>query len=156
MLTKNDLQRLSEIRLEDALHLLQANKASSAYYLAGYSVELGLKACISNLFQENVIPDKGLVNAIYTHSLEALMNTSGLLPELNADIKADAMFGANWGRSSSLLLGWWGIPFGLIVTPIIILMNTVAMFQDPGIKGPTKALNHRSRSILANREMGKA
>lgn len=56
----------------------------------------------------------------------------------------------------SLLLGWWGIPFGLIVTPIIILMNTVAMFQDPGIKGPTKALNHRSRSILANREMEKA
>lgn len=106
MLTKNDLQRLSEIRLEDALHLLQANKASSAYYLAGYSVELGLKACISNLFQENVIPDKGLVNAIYTHSLEALMNTSGLLPELNADIKADAMFGANWGRSTP----WVGDP----------------------------------------------
>ena len=97
MLNKNDLQRLSEIRLEDAIHLLQANKASSAYYLAGYSIELGLKACISNLFQENVIPDKGLVNAIYTHSLEALMSTSGLLPELNADMKNDPMFGANWG-----------------------------------------------------------
>lgn len=97
MLTKNDLQRLSVTRLEDAIYLLQSNKASSAYYLAGYSIELGLKACISNLFQENVIPDKGLVNAIYTHSLEALMSTSGLLPELKTDMKKDAMFSANWG-----------------------------------------------------------
>jgi putative lipase involved disintegration of autophagic bodies len=97
MLTKNDLQRLSIMRLEDAIYLLQSNKASSAYYLAGYSIELGLKACISNLFQKDVIPDKGLVNAIYTHSLEALMSTSGLLPELKTDMKNDAMFGANWG-----------------------------------------------------------
>ena len=97
MLTKSDLQRLSVMRLEDAIHLLQSNKASSAYYLAGYSIELGLKACISNLFQSNVIPDKGLVSAIYTHSLEALMSISGLLPELKSDMKSDAMFGANWG-----------------------------------------------------------
>src|SRR5512139_3285056 len=31
----------------------------------------------------------------------------------------------------SLLLGWWGIPFGLIVTPIIIVSNVVLMFQNP-------------------------
>lgn len=78
MLTKIDLQRLAEARLEDAVFLLRANSASSAYYLAGYSVELGLKACISKLFKEDVIPDKSLVNATYTHSLEALMSTSGL------------------------------------------------------------------------------
>ncbi|MFH7585469.1 HEPN domain-containing protein [Oceanimonas smirnovii] len=97
MLTKIDLQRLAEARLEDSVFLLRANRASSAYYLAGYSVELGLKACISKLFQENVIPDKSLVNATYTHSLEALMSTSGLLPELKADMKAHPRFGANWG-----------------------------------------------------------
>lgn len=97
MLNRNDLQRLAQIRLEDSIVLLQANKASSAYYLAGYSVELGIKACISKLFQNDVIPDKGLVNAIYTHSLESLMATSGLLPQLNADIKEDPVFGAYWG-----------------------------------------------------------
>ncbi len=58
--------------------------------------------------------------------------------------------------TGSLLLGWWGIPFGLIVTPIIALMNIVAMFQNPGIKEPTKALKHRSRSILAAQQMDKA
>jgi hypothetical protein len=97
MLTKSDLQRLAEIRLEDAVLLLRNNKASSAYYLAGYAVELALKACAAKLFQNNTIPDKNLVTALYTHSLEQLMATSGLLPELKAAIKADSAFGANWG-----------------------------------------------------------
>ena len=97
MLTREDLQRLARLRIGDAILLLQANKASSAYYLAGYAVELGLKACISKLFQENVIPDKGLVNTIYTHSLEHLMTSSGLLPQLKVDIKADPVFGSYWG-----------------------------------------------------------
>lgn len=97
MLIRNDLQRLAEVRLEDAVHLLRANKASSAYYLAGYAIELGLKACISKLFQSDVIPDRGFVNAIYTHSLESLVALSGLLPQLKADMNADPVFGAYWG-----------------------------------------------------------
>jgi hypothetical protein len=46
MLTKNDLESLVQVRLDDAIFLLQANHSSSAYYLAGYAVELALKACI--------------------------------------------------------------------------------------------------------------
>lgn len=97
MLSRNDLQRLSQLRLEDAIFLLQGNKPSSAYYVAGYSVELALKACISRMFQAGVIPDKGFVNAIYTHNLESLMSMSGLLPELNARMKEDTVFGGSWG-----------------------------------------------------------
>ena len=72
MLTKNDLERLAQIRLEDALFLFAANRSSSAYYLAGYAVELALKACIAKLIQPNVIPDKAFINAIYTHKLDSL------------------------------------------------------------------------------------
>lgn len=97
MQSKINLQRLAEIRLEDSILLLRLNKASSAYYLAGYSVELALKVCISNLFQNDVIPDKGFVNAIYTHRLENLMSSSGLLPDLKEKMKKDPEFGANWG-----------------------------------------------------------
>lgn len=96
-MNKNDLQRLAEIRLEDSIVLLRNNKASSAYYLAGYAVELAIKACAAKLFQSNAIPDKSLVNALYSHNLEQLMATSGLLPQLNAAIKEDSAFGANWG-----------------------------------------------------------
>jgi hypothetical protein len=51
---------------------------------------------------------------------------------------------------SSLLLGWWGFPFGLIVTPIIALMNIIAMFQNRSTREPSKVLKKHSRSILAS------
>lgn len=68
MLTKTDLETLAQVRLDDSLFLLQAGRSSSAYYLAGYAVELALKACISKLIQTNVIPEKAFINAIYTHT----------------------------------------------------------------------------------------
>jgi len=97
MLTKIDLEKLAEMRLEDAVLLLSAGKASSAYYLAGYSIELALKACISKLFQPNVIPEKGFVSAIHTHSLDTLLKLAGLLPQFNDAAKSDAQFAACWG-----------------------------------------------------------
>lgn len=100
MLTKADLEKLAQLRLDDAVFLLQAGRSSSSYYIVGYAVELGLKACIAKLVQPNVIPDKAFVNAIYTHRLDSLVSTAGLLPDLNADIKADAQFAANWAIAS--------------------------------------------------------
>ena len=97
MLTKSDLEKLAQIRLDDAILLFSVGKSSSAYYLAGYSIELALKACISKIFQPNVIPDKALVNATYTHKLQDLIKVSGLLPEFNNEIKSNSDFAANWG-----------------------------------------------------------
>jgi hypothetical protein len=89
MLTKTDLETLAQIRLEDSLLLFQANRSSSAYYLCGYAVELALKACIAALIQANTIPEKGFINAIYTHRLESLLSTAGLLPQFQVDTKAN-------------------------------------------------------------------
>lgn len=100
MLTKTDLEKLAQVRLEDSLFLLQAGRSSSAYYIAGYAVELALKACISKLIQPNIIPEKAFVNAIYTHRLDNLLSIAGLLPEFNADAKADADFAAYWAIAS--------------------------------------------------------
>jgi hypothetical protein len=96
MLTKADLQNLAQLRLDDALLLLQAGRSSSAYYLAGYSIELALKGCISKLIQPQVIPDKAFVNAIYTHKLDSLLATAALLPQFNTDSKADPQLAAYW------------------------------------------------------------
>jgi len=41
-----ELRQLAEDRILDAEHLLAAGRWSGAYYLAGYAVECGLKACI--------------------------------------------------------------------------------------------------------------
>ena len=98
MLTKNDLERLAQLRLDDARFLFQAGRASSAYYLAGYAVELALKACIAKLMQANVIPDKAFINDIYTHRLDRLLSTAGLGPQFSIDSKANSKFAAYWAN----------------------------------------------------------
>jgi hypothetical protein len=45
-LTKVQLRQLSEDRILGAECLLAAGRWSGAYYLSGYAVECGLKACI--------------------------------------------------------------------------------------------------------------
>ena len=100
MITKNDLEKLAQVRLDDAILLQHAGRSSSAYYLAGYAVELALKACISKLFQHNVIPDKAFVDAIYTHKLDNLLSTTGLAVKFKADCETDHLLAAYWGVAS--------------------------------------------------------
>src|SRR5438132_12084080 len=96
MLSKGDLEALADARLQDAILLLQVGRSSSAYYLAGYAVELALKACIAKLFQPDVILDRAFVNAIYTHKLLSLVNTAGLTAQHEAEIRADPQFATYW------------------------------------------------------------
>ncbi len=48
---------LAAAKCEDATLLLAHARFSSAYYLAGYALELALKACIAKQFAAEVIPD---------------------------------------------------------------------------------------------------
>jgi HEPN domain-containing protein len=48
-MNRTDLQNLAEERLGDAEVLLASNRYSGAYYIVGYAVECGLKACIAKL-----------------------------------------------------------------------------------------------------------
>jgi HEPN domain-containing protein len=45
-MNRTDLQILAEDRLKDAEVLLANGRFGAAYYLAGYAVECGLKACV--------------------------------------------------------------------------------------------------------------
>jgi HEPN domain-containing protein len=73
-------QRLAELRLAEARILAREGQFSGAYYIAGYAIECALKARIAALFRENEIPDRNLVNRVYTHDLTALLNLSGFTP----------------------------------------------------------------------------
>ncbi len=100
MLTKKDLETLADTRLGDARHLLGGGRCSAAYYLAGYAVELGIKACIADVFQADVIPDKSFVNAIHTHKLDELLGLAGVKKQLQDDMKTNAVLAAAWGVAS--------------------------------------------------------
>ena len=101
MLTKDDLQKLAQLRFDDAVLLSQASRCSSAYYLAGYALELALKACIAKLVLANTIPDKSFINAIYVHKLDSLLNTSGLRTDFDRDARANSQLAAHWAIASN-------------------------------------------------------
>ncbi len=88
------------------MFLLQSNRCSSAYYLAGYAVELALKARIAGLFQPDAIPELSFVKAIYTHRIDTLLSTAGLRAEFDQSIRCDPQLGAyfaiaaNWSEES--------------------------------------------------------
>jgi HEPN domain-containing protein len=91
---------MSEGKLKDARLLLENNRCSSAYYLAGYAVEFGLKAAACKIFLKECMPDKNFVNAIYTHKLNELLQLSGLKGRYDAAAAEDRLLKANWATVS--------------------------------------------------------
>ena len=96
-MTRLDLQSLAEIKFKDAVLLLQHQRYCNAYYLAGYSVELALKACIAKQIRKEEIPDKGLIDKVFTHEYSKLVGLAGLSAELTNNQNLDHEFQAYWG-----------------------------------------------------------
>ncbi len=101
-MTKADLQQLAEERIIDAKVLLDAGRWGCAFYVAGYAVECGLKACIANLFKLESFPEKTFSDKCYIHDLERLLSLAGLKSELDVEGAANVNLYNNW----STVLGW--------------------------------------------------
>jgi HEPN domain-containing protein len=95
-ISRSQFVKLAELRLQDARMLLDTRRYAAAYYLAGYAVECALKACIAKRFRANVVPDRKLVERIYTHTLSELLILAELKDVLEQVRKLDAAFGSNW------------------------------------------------------------
>ena len=77
--TKAEFEVLAEQRLLEAKALLDLEKWDGAYYLAGYAVELALKACIiKTLMATDAFPDREFSKNCYTHVIEALVKLAKL------------------------------------------------------------------------------
>jgi hypothetical protein len=48
-----------------------------------------------------------------------------------------------------LFLGWWGVPFGLLVTPLQLARNLGGLLRPPDPTRPSPALEHHVRWMLA-------
>ena len=77
-MNRSDLQRLSQLRIDEAKALLAAGFPAGAYYMAGYAIECAFKACIAKRVQQYDFPDKGKVVRSYTHNLSDLMRWAEL------------------------------------------------------------------------------
>jgi HEPN domain-containing protein len=96
-MTRIDLQKLADEKLSDAQILFGAKSWSNAYYLAGYAVELAIKACIAKAFKADTVPDKDVVLKTYSHEFPKLIGTAGLTAELQKQVQASRDFGTAWG-----------------------------------------------------------
>lgn len=93
---RTDLQKLAQSRIEEAEALLKAKKWAGAYYLAGYAVECGLKACVAKKTRRHDFPDKDFAAKCFTHKIEQLVVQAGLQGILQAARIADADLDVNW------------------------------------------------------------
>jgi HEPN domain-containing protein len=91
-----DFQDLADLRIAEADFLFQNGMFDGAYYLAGYAVEAGLKACIAKLTNQYDFPSRNVQRDCYTHDLEILLRTAGLDIMLGIDCKANASLNAKW------------------------------------------------------------
>lgn len=96
-MNRDDFRGLARDRIEDACVLLRNDRHSAAYYLCGYAVECGLKACIAKQTKEfDFPPEPKAVRGVYVHNLETLLGSAGLESQLKADLKSDRELEANW------------------------------------------------------------
>jgi HEPN domain-containing protein len=99
LVTKAEWQRIADERVRDANALLRAKRWAAAYYLAGYAVECGLKACVVAYVKKNaevVFREKKYSERCWTHDIEELVKLAGLRAERDADASANSALLQNW------------------------------------------------------------
>src|SRR4051794_15812448 len=95
--SSDDLRLLAEERIAEAWTLLAAKHFSGAYYLAGYAVELGLKAVLTSNLSSHSMPNQKEVAAAHIHDLRNLVDSCGLQPAADAAIRvAWNVVAPNW------------------------------------------------------------
>jgi HEPN domain-containing protein len=94
-----DFQRMAAVRLADARVLLRSGRFEGCYYLAGYAVECGLKACIAKMTKRYDFPDKGRTLEAYTHDLPQLLRAAGLHVALSAESRQDRDLSVYWDEA---------------------------------------------------------
>ncbi len=95
-MNRNHFQQLSKLRIKEAQALYKLNLYNGSYYLAGYSIECALKACIAKKTKRYDFPNKEIANKVWTHDLENLLKLAELNIDLETDMKNNKSLEVNW------------------------------------------------------------
>ena len=92
-------QALAEERILAAQALLAAQKWSSAYYLAGYAVECGLKSCILVRLAANprvIFEEKKFSEKCWSHDIEGHVTLADVKAVRDSDNAANPLLRQSW------------------------------------------------------------
>lgn len=99
---RTDLQANAQAKLDDAMLLFKNERFSNSYYLAGYAVEIGVKACIAKQIARDTVPTRDFLRKFFEHNFKTLIGLAGLAEQLKKQQTEDPNFAANW----ALVLEW--------------------------------------------------
>jgi len=96
-----ELQQLAELRLSDAIVLLETgNNEAGAYYMAGYAVECALKAVVAKNQGEYPYPDFGDTTFkrenYFTHNIKSLIVLAQIKDDLDVERRGNQSLEENW------------------------------------------------------------
>ncbi len=94
-MTRRDFQVLARMHLRAARALLQTGHWPSAYHVAGFAIECGLKACLAKRTHRYDFPPRE-TRDIYTHDPTKLLETAKLAAAQKAAEAANNAFEVNW------------------------------------------------------------
>lgn len=90
-------------KVRDARLLYEHKRYSNSYYLYGYGIELGLKACIARQICAETIPDKAVLTGFLDHQIGRLVGLAGLVDQLKIERQTPA-FDSRW-----LVVAEWSV-----------------------------------------------
>ena len=96
MIKLSDLETLSLARLEDAKALMEAERYDGAMYIAGYAIELALKARICKTLNWIEFPESPDYKSFKIHKLDVLLHLSGIETVIKTDHLADWSLASQW------------------------------------------------------------
>jgi HEPN domain-containing protein len=97
--TRAEWRQLAEDKILDAQALLAAGRWSGAFYLIGYAVECGLKACVLarvGAYPEVVYEDRKFSSDAWTHDIERLVVLADIKAVRDADAVVNVALYQNW------------------------------------------------------------
>lgn len=103
MPTRIELQELALTRLKESTALYRSDLYDGCCYLAGYVVELALKARICKALDMDEYPERGEISRSFkTHNLDILIQLAGLQRTFEEATSANPALLTNW----SLITEW--------------------------------------------------
>lgn len=98
MPSRTEFQQLADVRVAEAAALLAAQQWSGGYYVAGYAVEFGLKACILAHVERTgaIFEDKKFSEKCWTHDIEILLALAGLQADRDTEAPRGSTKRSKW------------------------------------------------------------
>ena len=98
-MTGTELKKLTQLRLKEANILCNNRMYDGSCYLAGYCIELALKAAICKRmgtpnFFESIRPETA--RAFKIHNLDELITLAGLRTQFDVQFNSNVLFQTNW------------------------------------------------------------